>query len=254
MSLLPFKLIVTPILIVATSLVARRWGPKLGGLLAGLPLTSAPVSVFLAIEQGLPFAAQAALGTLVGVASVGTFCLAYSMTARHRGWRLCTIAGIACFLLVTATFRMFSVGLVSGATLTASTLTAVLLALPRAVVAPPVQKPSVWDLPSRALVATSLVLLLTGAAPFIGAQLVGLLSPFPVFANVLAAFTHAHDGANASTLLLRGVILSSFGFAAFFLVVAWGLPVLGIAITYSLATLAAMLISLVTYQLDRLLA
>src|SRR5712692_1697596 len=51
------KLVVTPVLIAAATLVARRWGPGVGGWLAGFPLTSAPVSVFLALEQGPDFAA-----------------------------------------------------------------------------------------------------------------------------------------------------------------------------------------------------
>ena len=51
------KLVVTPLFIAATTLVARRWGPGVGGWLAGFPLTSAPVSVFLALEQGPDFAA-----------------------------------------------------------------------------------------------------------------------------------------------------------------------------------------------------
>src|SRR6266542_2340199 len=68
------KLIVTPLLIAAATLVARRWGPGVGGWLAGFPLTSAPVSVFLALEQGPDFAAGAAVGTLGGV--IGSFAFA----------------------------------------------------------------------------------------------------------------------------------------------------------------------------------
>ena len=61
--ILVLKLVVTPLLISAATLVARRWGPGVGGWLAGFPLTSAPVSVFLALEQGPDFAAGAAVGT-----------------------------------------------------------------------------------------------------------------------------------------------------------------------------------------------
>src|SRR5882724_10189950 len=73
--ILPLKLVVTPLLIAAATLVARRWGHGVGGWLAGFPLTSAPVSVFLAIEQGPDFAAGAATGTLLGLTALAVFAL-----------------------------------------------------------------------------------------------------------------------------------------------------------------------------------
>ena len=51
----------------------RRWGPAVGGWLAGLPLTSGPVSLILALEQGPEFTARAALGTLFGLISLAAF-------------------------------------------------------------------------------------------------------------------------------------------------------------------------------------
>jgi hypothetical protein len=50
--LLLIKLLLTPLLMFAVSWAARRWGPGIGGLLAGLPLTSGPISIYLFAEQG----------------------------------------------------------------------------------------------------------------------------------------------------------------------------------------------------------
>src|SRR2546426_12048672 len=69
-------------------------------------------------------------------------------------------------------------------------------------------------------VATALVLALTATAAVLGPKLSGLLSPFPVFATVLAVFTHRHAGAAATQRPVRGIVLSSFAFAGFFVVVA----------------------------------
>ena len=69
MDLLLFKLVFTPLLLLAASLAARRWGEAVGGLLVGLPLTSGSVSVFLALEHGPAFAAQATAGSLVAAFS-----------------------------------------------------------------------------------------------------------------------------------------------------------------------------------------
>lgn len=250
MALLAFKLILTPLLIVAVSLAGRRWGPKAGGLLAGLPLTSAPVSAFLAAEQGTDFATKAAVGTLSGVGSVGVFCLAYALVAKRWGWVVCTSVSILCFLLVTGVFRLVALKMIASIFVTAGVLGAVLAYLPRAVMQPVVRQRSAWDLLARAVAATAIVLLLTWAAPILGARLSGLLSPFPVFAIVLASFSHAHDGPGASTLLLRGIVLASFAFAGFFLVVGWGLPRWGIGLTFAIATAVATAISWMTYHLD----
>jgi hypothetical protein len=70
------KLVLTPLLIAAISLASRRWGPGIGGAIAGLPLTSGPVSVFLALEQGREFTSRSAVGTLLGLVSQAGFCLA----------------------------------------------------------------------------------------------------------------------------------------------------------------------------------
>lgn len=45
MQLLLIKLLLTPLSMLAVSWAARRWGPGIGGLLAGLPLTSGPISI-----------------------------------------------------------------------------------------------------------------------------------------------------------------------------------------------------------------
>jgi hypothetical protein len=47
---LALKLTVTPLLILAASLASRRWGEAVAGWFVGLPLTSAPVCFFLALD------------------------------------------------------------------------------------------------------------------------------------------------------------------------------------------------------------
>lgn len=54
------KLLITPALMLAISLAARRWGTGVAGLLSGLPMTSALVMLFLSLEQGTQFASMAA--------------------------------------------------------------------------------------------------------------------------------------------------------------------------------------------------
>jgi hypothetical protein len=68
------------------------------------------------------------------------------------------------------------------------------------------------------------------------------LSPFPVFATVLAAFTQRSAGPLAAQRLLRGVLLGSFGFASFFAVVTIGLVRWSLMRTYLVACLSALVV------------
>ncbi len=86
------EVVAVPILVLVASLAARRWGPSGGGFIIGLPLTSGPVLVFLALEQGGGFASEAAVGTLLGVVPLAVYCLTFSRLGfMTRGW-LATLA------------------------------------------------------------------------------------------------------------------------------------------------------------------
>jgi hypothetical protein len=76
--MLEFKLLLTPLLIALISLAEWRWGAKVGGVLVGLPLTSAPISLFIALDLGTPFASQLAIGVLMGLISQAIFCITYA--------------------------------------------------------------------------------------------------------------------------------------------------------------------------------
>src|SRR5688500_18390293 len=86
-------------LILAASLVSRRWGPAVGGSLVALPLTSGPIALFLALDHGPGFAAAAAIGSLVGLIAEVAFCIAYAVLAA-RGWGLALLG--ACLAFVAA--------------------------------------------------------------------------------------------------------------------------------------------------------
>lgn len=254
MTLLILKGTLTPVLIVVATLAARRWGPAVGGWVAGLPLTSGPVSVFLAAEQDSAFAAHAACGTLLGLIAVAVFCVAYARTAKGLAWAGPTILGLGLYLVVTWVVSLPSFSLGVSILLVLPLLGVALMALG----APPVVTPNVpaprWDLPLRMVTATAIVLFITGAASSLGPKWSGLLSPFPVFACVMAVFSHQHGGAGAAHRLLHGVIVGSFAFAAFFVVVGLVVEHVNLVLAYILATSMALavngfsLVALVRHQ------
>jgi len=241
--LLPLKLLMTPILIALVSYVGRRWGSGVAGWLMGFPLTSGPVSIILTLQYGPIFAANAAVGTMGGQASVCIFDLVYCLIALVAGWPVCAGVAIGAFFLSVYFWNLVDLALLPTFILVVVTGLVVMRLIPRRqALASPVPSPR-WDLPARMAAAAAFVLLLTTFADRLGPQLSGLLSPFPIFGVVIAAFTHHQQGPAAATQLLRGVVLGSFGFNTFFLVVAALLPHLSPGWVYLCATLAALAVN-----------
>jgi hypothetical protein len=239
--MLALKLVFVPALIGAVSLAGRKWGPAVSGWLAGFPFTAGPVVLILAIEQGTAFAAGAALGTLMALISVSAFCLAYGWLSRRLGWIGSTAGGWGAFLVSTAIMDQTRgvpvvpafIGVVIALALSYNLLPGIGAiemspSLPR------------WDIPLRMVAATALVVGVTESAALLGPRLSGLLTPFPIYATVMAVFAHALQGPEAATRVVRGVILGLFTFAAFFFIVAGRVEAWGMAVTFAVALVAAL--------------
>jgi len=226
-SVLALKLVLAPILIGAASLVTRRWGPSIGGWLVALPLTSGPVLFLIALEHGPAFAADAAVGSLAGLAAIAGFSLAYAATAR-LGPGVAFAAGMAAFA---------AVGVASMPVLVAPPFVVLALVLAVVVVAlwslpegragvASVRHPR-WDIPARMVVAGVLVLGLTTVAPMLGPHPSGLIATFPVYVSVMVTFTQRREGVTSAIDLLRGLLVGLFGTSAFYLAVRFGVEPLG---------------------------
>lgn len=229
-----------------TSAAGRRWGPGVSGWLTGLPLLAGPVSIFVCIEQGEAFAAHAAGSTLVGMWSSCAFCLAYHV-ASGRGWQVASVASIAAFTVATALFNVLAlpawVGL-AGVLVGAQLCLRVIPAPSGAGVAVP---PPAWDMPARLAIAASFVVLQTGIAGWLGPQLSGLVTPFPIVVILLTAFAHHQLGQAGATRVLRGFLVGMYAFAAFFFVVAIGMERLGAVTSYLLGLAACLAINGLTF-------
>jgi hypothetical protein len=239
---LVLKLVLTPTLIGAASLAGRRWGPAVSGWLVGLPLTSAPIALFLALNQGLPFAGAAAAGTMAGTISQAAFCLAYGWLAPRYGWLVSVVGGCSAFVVSTLVLQSMPLPAVPlFLIVVAVLLVALWLMSGKALVtAPTVGPPPRWDLPARMVVATGFVLLLTGVASTLGPHLTGLLAPFPLYAAVLTVFAHQFQGPSAATRVLRGLLLGLFAFAGFFLMLALLIERFGIVPAFGAAIALAL--------------
>ena len=253
MNTLLLKLIITPALIGTASLAGRRWGHSISGWLVALPLTTGPITFFLALTHGAAFAAAAAAGTLAGGFSQAAFVLCYALVAPHWKWLPTLLASILSFAVITAALQQLNIPLLLlyPCVFLAFTLAIRLLPHTQNPAAPTDSLPARWDIPLRMVIATVFVIIITGLASNLGPRLTGLLSPFPIFTATLAAFAHHQSGLDATVNVLRGLLMGLFSFASFFFVLAVMLQPAGILPAFTVAILAVIVLQSLSFWVLR---
>lgn len=246
MTLLAAKILLAPLFVVAVSLTGRRWGVAVAGLLGGLPVVAGPILLVETLLHGRDFGADAAAGTLLGLAALTAFVVVYGRVAAAAGPAASVLCGWTAFLLSVAVLSPVQPPPVVSLALVAACFALGMRALPPGPDRPPAAAPPWWDLPARALAAMSLVLALTAVSGALGPHLSGLLAPFPIITSVLAVFTHVHGGTAQVDTLLRNFLLGFYGFAVFCFVLAISLPSLATAPAFGLATAAALAVQATT--------
>jgi len=114
--------------------------------------------------------------------------------------------------------------------------------MPNDVLKPGNAEMGLWDIPSRILIGTSFILLITESASFLGPRLTGLLTTIPLYVTILTVFAHRHQGPAAAAHLLRGLLYGLFAFAAFFITLGLFLEKAGIAVSFLSAIAVALAI------------
>jgi hypothetical protein len=252
--MLLLKLTLAPLLVAAATLVAQKWGPSVGGLLMGLPLTTGPIFLLLAIDQGPHFAAGAAVGILFGLVGLAAFAVAYAAASRRTGW-------VASLASATAAFFAFAAGspqlgsdvIVAGLAAWLAQVIAILL-IPRPELGIAHTATPWWDLWVRMFAVAALTLAITTAAARLGSMLSGVVGTYPVAITVVITFTHSQFGRNAVLAMLRGSVLSWISFASCFLVIGLALEAIGTGLAIGLGALAAVATSVLVLWMGRVVA
>ena len=237
--LIALKIMLAPLLVVLSTLAARRWGPGVGGWLLGLPLTSGPVSVLLFLEHGVGFTRHAAAGTLVGLVAAGSFAACYAIVAPTRSWWRALVMATAACLATAGVLSWAHPDLPSRMAIALVALAAFgfLVGAPRDAVSRPEPSPSTTAL--RMAIAGLVVFLVTTGAAVLGSSVAGMLASLPVVSGVMAVSLHRGGGRDLAGNLLRGALVGTWGGAAFFAVVGWLIAPGHVLETYLLATAAA---------------
>jgi hypothetical protein len=240
--LLALKLLLVPAFLAAISFAGRRWGPGVAGWLGGFPSLTGPVLFFLAFERGPEFTAQAAVLSLSAVFSAVSFGVAYAWACTRLPWFWSLACAYAAW--TAAVLLLFHLPLTTAWSLGLSLLT--LFVAPR--VFPRAQ--GQWGshgLPAQELLlrmaaGAAIVLAVTGAAEALGPSWTGLFAAFPVMTTVLAAFSQRANGPGFVVAMLRAMVGGFYAFITYCLCVAVLLEQWGIAATFTVAVVAAVVV------------
>jgi hypothetical protein len=243
-AVLLLKLGLAPALIIAASLAGNRWGHTVGGWIVGLPLTSAPVILILALEQGGEFAASSAQGSLMGIVSLSAFSLTFSLLAlgAGRGWLPPMVAGWGVFLASSLILEYASWPLLPSFAGVVGWLLLVACLLPRPKTQASPAASTGTDMLIRVVAAESLIFAVTEFAPSLGPRLSGLITPFPIYTSVLAASIHMRQGAAQSAEFVRGATVSLFTPAVFWFIVGSTIVAWGVGFAYAIAICASLVL------------
>ena len=240
MTVLALKLLLAPLLVVASSLAGRRWGPRVTGILIVLPVVAGPILLILYLDQGSRFAAAAASAATLGIVPLALFVVLFGYLSRRHGWFLTLVASWLVVLAVDLALAQVDVPVAVALVLALLALHGA-SALLRRLHPPPLPPPPApwWDLPARAVATVVLVLLVTGTAASVGPALTGVLTPFPIALSVVCAFATAQTGHGGVLTLLRGVVPGLDGFALFCFLLAITIERIPAVVAFAIATAAA---------------
>ena len=217
--MLILKAIIVPIFIAIVTLVGRKWGHKVAGVLAGFPVVSGPIVVFVALDQGTVFGQQVALAAINGVFALVIFTTAFCWACTRGHLVPAIFIGVITWLLGALVIQEISPKLIPASFISAAALVLSNFLLPRARELSP-KKASFNDLPWRMLIGTILTLVITALASHLGPMWSGTLAVFPAIFLVLTTFVFLADGPNHVVEMCRGMLAGLSAFLIFFVVLA----------------------------------
>ncbi|MFS2072978.1 hypothetical protein ACEN9D_29940 [Pseudomonas sp. CT11-2] len=225
--MLMLKLLVIPGFLLLISLAGKRWGPSVAGWLSGLPVVVGPILLFLAIEQGHVFAAQAATAALSAMFAMIAFCVTYAQVAQRLSWSWALTMALLVWASVAVVLSLIPPSLTLSVIAAATALLAAPYLFPsvQPVVSGPAPKSD--KLLLRMMAGALLTLAVTLLASTVGERWSGLLAVFPVLGSVMAVFSQQTRGPAFTAALLRATATGMYSFAAFCLVLALALPRFG---------------------------
>ena len=250
--MLALKLALVAASMLLATLVARRFGHALGGVVGGMPMVAAPICAILLLDQGAGAVRAIALAALVCIPGSVVHSVSVAWSARLAPWPLSVGFGLVLFTAVSLVLTWLRLPTAASCLLALAAPSLGLVALPRVARGKgPVPLPRA-ELLLRLAAAVAMAAAVILSADAFPAAVSGLLLAVPIAGTILPCFTLPRHGAQATAALMGGFVMGLHGFAAFFVVLYLGLGGLGRLTAFVVALVAAGLVAVGAQRLARL--
>jgi hypothetical protein len=202
------KILVTIAIVVGLSVVAEHVSPRVAGVLSGYPLGAAIALFFIGLEIGPAFAAESAVYTIAGLVGSLCFVYAYYQTAlRCDRWAIsiASIGATAGYFAVIGPLHSIGLSKLSAVMFTVSATFAFAFIF-RKIENSRIDRPlrlTFRVLVLRAALAAIIILMITGAAKWVGSRWAGLFSAFPTTLFPLMLIVHISYGRPAVNTIIK---------------------------------------------------
>lgn len=247
LGLLLLKAIVSIAIVVGLSIAAERSGPRLAGLLIGLPLGAGMVVIFTGYEQGADFAAASAIHMVPGFATTVVFIYIYGLIAARqnigglRGVVMPSLAANAGYGIAAWGLSQFQMPLMySIPFLIVSIIIGfrIMSSLPDKPITARVTFG--WKvLAFRAGMATTVIVIITSIAGQIGPQWTGILTAYPITLFPLILVLHITYAGAEVAAVLKHVPFALGSVTSFCIAIVFATPAVGLVWGVLLAYVAA---------------
>jgi len=242
------KMAITAGFLLAATVIAERFGPLVGGLVATLPISAGPVYIFLALDHDAHFIAQSALGSLVTNAYNVIFALTYALLAQKRSLSVSLSGAFAVWAAL-----MWAGGAVAWTLALAVVLNIVTLGVSFWLSAPLRHAPMPrvarrwYDLLLRAGMVALLVGTVITLSFRIGATTSGNLAVFPIVLTSIMMILHRRVGGPATAAVMANAVIGLAGFAVAVVVLNLTAERLGSPLALTLTLLVSLGCNLLIY-------
>jgi len=238
----------TALIVGGLLMLAQRWGRSAAGLLAGLPTVTGPALLWLALDRGAAFAAEAAVGAVAAGLCCALFALAYGRAGHRCGPAGALALGTAASAAPLPWLGHVELGLTEWLLLASLACWASRWALGRGASTTREDDVDAPRVHVRGWLVTALVsglvsAVAAGAADEVGPFWAGMLTSPPLLAAAVALELHRQAGrVGPAEPFLHGYVTGLIGRGLFAAVVGALIVPLGTAAAFA-AALAASLLS-----------
>jgi hypothetical protein len=224
-------------LLIATA-VSRRFGHRVGGIVAGFPMILAPLIGILLIDLDGHRVAEILWATLANQPACVAYVVTVAWAALRFNWWQAALLGALAFASVSALAATLPLAVMIGLSLLIVLLAG--RAMPPAEARRgPVSIPA-SEFVVRMVAALSMAAGVVTAADQTPAWVSAMLLTFPINGSILPAFTQALYGGDAARALLRGFARGLVGVAFFVLATAAALSVTDKWVGYAIGVACAL--------------